>query len=215
MTDTINYKAVFDLHCYHENGRPALQKPFKRDGYYFATDGHSLLYLNQSEMDLDFFIERADTPDCLAVIPTKRTDPVTIDCDKLNKLIQEKAPKIKEQKECFQCDGEGGEECNLGHWHDCEYCDGKGSYDREDGKLIPDESAVFVFDGVALKIKMLQKLILTAKALGRNDVLWVYRENQKASLFQMYPFMLLIMTCVNPPVVDGDEYVNIDLSEII
>jgi hypothetical protein len=211
----INYQQLFLLHCYHEEGRQALQKPFKKDGYYFASDGTSLLYLPQDEMELDFFIERDDAPNCLAVIPVKRSEPIEISINKLIEVINIKSPKIKEQEECYNCGGVGGEECNLGHFHDCEYCEGEGTYEKKDGKMIPDDSAVFVIDGVAMKIKMLQRLIQTAAILQRDTVLWLYRENEKGALFQLYPFHLLLMSCSNPPVDEDDKYINIDLNSIV
>lgn len=47
-------------------------------------------------------------------------------------------------RDCEDCDGEGFEECNLGHEHDCETCNGDGRIDEKghpparDGQVVLD-----------------------------------------------------------------------------
>src|ERR1039457_4029463 len=98
-------KQVFELFTGNDDLRPVMKTPFKRDGYYFATDAHSLVYMADA-IDLGY-AENIKAPNCLAVIPSERHAPISIDMFDLEREINGVTPIVDETIDCYDCDGEG------------------------------------------------------------------------------------------------------------
>lgn len=208
MNETEKLKKAFSLFVGTDELRPALLKPFKQNGFYFSTDAHSLIMAPEN---LDLGYSEQQTPDCLKVFPKDRNDPIEISIAHIEKILLEKTPLIDETIECSSCDGFGTEECNLGHDHDCEDCDGKGYFPTGNGKKVHDKYArKYLLDGQHFQFTQLKRLIDACEILGFEDVNKVSGKDVKPLLLKKNDVTFLIM----PTIIDGEDVI-VDLSSAI
>lgn len=52
--------------------------------------------------------------------------------------LSEAGPVLEQVRRCFDCDGKGSHECDLGHSHDCNRCDGTGKVMKEVDEVLQD-----------------------------------------------------------------------------
>ena len=161
-------KQVFELFTGNDYLRPVMKTPFKRDGYYFATDAHSLVYMRDT-IDLGY-AENLKAPNCLAVIPSERHEPILIDIFELEEEILGRTPIVDETIDCYDCDGEGSEECNLGHSHNCNRCNGTGTVIAKNPKKVLDPTTLYLLLGQCFLYPRLIKLIKACKILDCKTV---------------------------------------------
>lgn len=198
---TINYTQLFNLFCEKEaSWNYNFETPFKQDGFYYATDRHSLISM-PDKSELDF--KELDKPNIEAILPTEFHPPIEIDIKELKQKLIEKTPLVDEKKEedkkCKECDGDGYLECDLGHEHDCHKCDGEGTVVCKEltGNKIPDKEAVFKYRDFYLKQFELDRLVKACEMIGVNKIHKVAGIGTRSLYFKAGDFYILVMACVN------------------
>lgn len=127
--------------CKLDSHRFAIGEPCVRDGNRYATDTRVLIAVPTDEPATDMtgrgrFPKTEFILDQMRYVETWQTWPGVFECSACggHPNIQHAGgvcPKCngKEAKKCLTCHGDGIVECNLGHEHDCDDCDGEGEKD--------------------------------------------------------------------------------------
>lgn len=101
---------IFDGHIYATNGRVAVRMP---------VSGHNNEGVFPPVKDLDWTTTRFSEESFFAPNPGPAiVNPVCVECKGKGKV---------ETITCPDCKGDGTQECDLGHEHDCENCEGIGT----------------------------------------------------------------------------------------
>lgn len=131
-TKEITLDGILNEFLSTDNLKPALKKPCLIDGYVYGTDGHvlikipeSLLFTKHSTFKEFPNVERVINPPLL-------DEKLTIGVDQIRRML-DIIPLQDKFAPCSECD-EGNIECNLGHSHDCQRCDGLGNSTTVIGK---------------------------------------------------------------------------------
>ncbi len=134
MTTSTVAEIDFQQFCEPESG--SLDKPWVAGGIRFATDGRILV------------CEPTDDPDTDLSVYPKRKPPtatgklygqaIAANCDQLLPVDVPDCPEcgqsgLVEYWICSECEGNGEQECDLGHMHDCGKCGGHGCSKRRIG----------------------------------------------------------------------------------
>ncbi len=182
--------------------RPIFHKPYKQEGFYYATDAHALIRVVDSFI-LDFeFQEKPNTKD---VIKPSTHEPIEIDLVELEKHLDSVTPEVADTYECPDCNGYGTEECNLGHDHDCETCDGEGSREYNPVRFVKDRYAKYkIWNGVIAR-NQLQKMFDACKILGIEKINKTAGEGNKQYKFETPEILFLIMPIMNT---GNEEYIK-------
>lgn len=100
--------------------------PFRSGPFYFAAGPHMLLACPVEEVELDFEDDTVakQRPNCLGVLPPERTDSINLEVTPLLQRLAEIG--LTKISECSVCSGSCEQLCDLGHYHECEQCDGTG-----------------------------------------------------------------------------------------
>jgi len=112
--------------------RPTISTPFAtiHDGkdYDCATNGHAMVVVEGST-----FAPRCDAPDIWSVVPNRGVSDQTATTT-FGELLEWCKPEEKPgDGECDTCHGTGEVECDMGHDHTCEDCDGTSEYQGAPG----------------------------------------------------------------------------------
>lgn len=200
VTTEINYEGIFKMFCKKTGYRREIMQPFTQNGKYYATDEISAISMPiGGEMKLQ---EQAK-PMIESVIPKELHEPIEIDVAKFKEAIIKYAPLVDEMKEeeheCRNCDGEGTQECNLGHDHDCEECNGNGIIESKNptGNKIPDKKTVFFFMEAAMNFTELMRLIKASELLGVEKIYKIAGSDKKPFYFRVGKANILVMPCYN------------------
>lgn len=193
-----NIQQAFELFCEDDNLRPVFQKPFISDSLVCATDAYSIIYVKEGDFDIETSSEYK-APNVSGIIPTELHDPVIINIKELESQLQSKCPLVDEmtecEDECTSCDGDGEVECNFGHMHDCEDCDGEGYHDKSTptgNKIIDPACRIRLLEGV-FYYRQIARLIKACNLLGINELSKVYGYGNKGFLFQHGKVNILVM----------------------
>lgn len=181
------------LHVSNDDLRPRMKVPYRQGDFFFATNGTSLAIIPVSAFPELTFAEDEKAPNCLKVIPAERHDPITYNIRRLHELVQS-APKIPLRIQCSTCGGDGYLECNLGHEHECEECN-DGYLDSGD-KVEPDPDQVFVINGIAWRVEILDLIIRSASIVGCENISLIWSKPEKPCLFEMDGINLLFSPAI-------------------
>lgn len=193
MTTTIQIEQLeklLRLHCGNDELRPKMMKPFRHGEFYFAVDGYSLVKVPAS-FQLSF-AEDNEAPNCAKVMPDHRHDPVLWSTSKLAALI-ETAPKVPVKIDCSDCGGDGYLTCDLDHEHECETCDGDGYYEHQT-KVEADPDQVFVIGGVAYRVQLLNRIVMSASLIECEILKLVWSAPEKPCLFELIEGIELLIS---------------------
>lgn len=135
VVETASETVVHGIELLHfcepdEDCRYAINKPYVKNGYLAATDAKIMITFPSTDPDTVFDAGRkAPNPksvlDQISRVEAVNTWPETFPkCDVCG-LVKRRFPPLP--KGCKNCKGLGEVRCNLGHEHDCEDCDGRGS----------------------------------------------------------------------------------------
>lgn len=195
------YTATFNLFKGTDNHHPYFNQPFRQDGFYYATDAQSLIYLPAEVIVLDFHDQ--DRPVPAKIIPKTPTCNVEINVADLERqlvpdMIDETQEKDEENK-CKECEGEGEVECDMGHMHECEECDGTGtitdSIEVTTGRQIVDPRKMFIMDGFGFQYKQLRRLVDACRLLGVETITKTNGARLTGNLFKCGAVGILVMPC--------------------
>lgn len=192
-TDTIiDYESLFELFVSDDELRPYMMQPFKQGGYYMATDAHSLIMMPCSKIELPF--PEQTKPDACSIIPKVENCNRIID---INYLEQQLSPHYEEQtiydKDCPECNGEGGKDCNLNHWHECDHCNGDGSLYKSTGKRIGSTYNTYRIGAVGFSHFQLYRLIEACKMIGVTEAIHCTEGEITPNVFKCGDIEILIM----------------------
>mgnify|MGYP001563553318 CR=1 FL=1 len=199
VTTEINYEKAFELFIGKDELRPMMHKPFKQQGFYFATDAMGLIYMPTNEAELNY--EEQDKPSCFLIVPKKEDIKIEININEIEaklipELIDEMIIKQKEI-ECKECDGEGSLECDLGHDHECSECYGTGEVESEikepTGNKIPNPDKQFIMFDVYFAYWQLKRLIDTCKVLGVEQIIKTNGNERQGNVFNLGKVNVMIM----------------------
>ncbi len=203
MTDTkIDYKKVFSLFVATENevpARPELYTPFTQGEMQYATDAIAIIRLPIEKENLEF--DRREKPKCEKVIPAESNCNVKIKISDLESqlvptMIDEVIYETKEMR-CRNCRGRGEAECDMGHNHECDQCDGTGTIEGEvekpTGNKIADPDKGFSLLGVEFLYKQLNRLVTACKLMGVETVEKTYGEVSRANVFLCGDCTIVVM----------------------
>ena len=135
----------------YESSRFAMDKPFVKNGFKYATDARIIIRVPTDEPDTD--IGETKFPDTEhiyakyeAVVCDQEWPESFPDCPTCGQL------GYAIQYECMTCRGEGYQKCDLWHDHECDECYGHG-YTK--GRMCKDDKEVRVtHDGKDCDIKI-------------------------------------------------------------
>lgn len=206
------YDKVFKLYCSTDKLRPTLQNPFKQNGYYLATDAYNICMLKSDLIDLEY--GELEKPDCMKWIGLINDNfKYSLSIAELkNKLIFKMIDDF-EYEECKKCDGEGYEECDLGHEHDCEECDGRGEIKINTGKQIVDKNQIYTINNVGFNARDLDRLIKISELLNEdtlNIIQFSSLASAKPTLVKLGDLYILIML-INLEYSENTEKIDINL----
>jgi hypothetical protein len=187
---------VFKMFVSTDEMRTKLLQPFMQSGSYISTDGHSLIMIPVHKAELNYK-EQAD-PDVLKVMPKQNCD-FTININQLEKNIIERSENnIDEydqpERECVQCNGEGFQECDLGHEHECGRCGGEGYYQpgKKTGKQKPAYNSAGTIGEGAFWWRELERFIKACRLLKIEDVRLLNVTKDKPALIQAGDFTFIV-----------------------
>ena len=191
-------KNIFQPFVGHDDRREEMNSPMKQNGFYFATDAHTLICCPVSICpDADF--EERNKPNCTAVMPTERTEAIEIETSFIN-TINEVLPMTEETKieliDCKECYGSGIVECNYGHEHECDECDASGKKEgkKKTGNVIKDFYCLIKVWGIIFRYQELKKVFEVANKLNLAKFSLIRGAQSKGNLFQVGDFQVLIMS---------------------
>jgi hypothetical protein len=201
-------KKIFQKFVAISDLRISLRTPFKKDGYFVATNGHRLISIPEDYMNLGYDLALKPPQRLKTLIECTGGTEYQILSKDLMVFIEKNALMVPESEECFECGGVGGNECDLGHEHECEECNGSGKMILNDPKSIKDEQTIFEIHGVWYSYMELKNLILSIDSLGVGSFSLINHENLKAGIVRMFPFTFLIMPCRKITGADNEHVSN-------
>jgi len=186
------YLKLFAPYCSIDPLRPDMHDIFKEGGKHFATDGHTLIYIDEAICP-DLAEENPKSPMPSKLPIDKRTPTFQISTTKLIEVLKT-AQQINERIDCVECEGEGYQECNLGHDHECEYSDGNGFHGTD--KLVPSPTQGFIINDTVMSHRYLTRLANTASTLEVLIIDMILTQEAGICLFQLGEVFVLIMPMV-------------------
>ena len=168
--------------------RTAMLKPFIYRGDTYATDGHSLIrFLGVDE-------RYGENELMVSTVFPEHVAPVEITTASLREKVFA-VPQIQEMIKCPDCNGDGEKKCdNCGFTNDCETCNGDGEVIGKKGKMILDDSASIVLDGVHFYLRIFKKLVAVADEMNVKSVLRMSDANAlRANEFLVGDVTVLLM----------------------
>ena len=139
----------------YESSRFAMDKPFVKNGFKYATDARIIIRVPTDEPDTGIGEKKFPDPNTVygpreSIVCDQDWPDSFPDCPTCGQLGYEI------RFECPICDGSGYHECDLGHDHECEECGGNGSTQR---RLRPtDKEVKSTHDGKDCAIKIGKEL---------------------------------------------------------
>lgn len=186
------YEKVFNLFIAGDDDlRPDLCRPFKQDGFYYATDAYSLIFLPVQGTDLPFQEQYKPCP--AKIIPKEPNCNIEINVADLERQLL--PDMIDEMEDCTECEGKGERDCDMGHTHDCPNCDGTGEKKTSTDKKIEDPTKMFVLDGIGFQYWQLRRLIDACKLLGVETITKTNGDGLNVNLFKCGAAGVLVMPC--------------------
>lgn len=192
------YDYVLSLFCGQDELRPAFANPFPQEGFYCATDSHSLIIIDKSLTGLQYEgHEKAPNALNLYKNLTNDSEFTLSKYEFLSGFFTAEQKFLHSKKKCEKCDGKGYNECHCcGHENDCEECDGSG----EDFEQIPFgkpflHGELVRFAKTTFYPNSLNKVFQTAYILGEDKIIVKYEKDQpyRARAFYIGDVRILLM----------------------
>ncbi len=175
--------------------REWMGKPFKQNGLIIATNAICLIAITDKG---DNNYEILEKPNCSSVLELNHPCSHIININDLETKVNNATPDIEEllitHTTCKKCHGEGGEECSLDHWHECEDCeDGEVEHVRRTGKKTKDADTHYKLDGSIFSHKYISILIESCKLLGFSEIEKVGGGPINANVFKKDDVTIVLM----------------------
>lgn len=108
-----------------DNLKPDLQKPHLKDGFVYGSNGHIAIKIPEARL-FTRYLPGGKYPDVERVLNQPLLpESIILVKDQIREVLNQ-LPLHNKYAPCALCD-EGSLECNLGHVHDCNACDGLGN----------------------------------------------------------------------------------------
>lgn len=173
-------------------------EPVTQGDKVFATDGHAIIQIDKKMVRIPYYAH--SRYDLHSVFPSYDDIDWTIVDVKKMKFILNTFHQLEDEMEeqsstCAKCDGEGTIECDLGHDHDCDQCDGDGEMHvlMPTGKQIIDPHSVY-YDGVNyFTYHQMSRVLDVVEVLGHDKFALKRIADKKPYLINSGPFMIAMM----------------------
>lgn len=211
-----NLNQIFDLFVGTDDHRAALLYPFEIKGKIYATDAHSMVFIDKKYCDFD--IENPfNPPNCEAVIPMENMSKfLKIEQSFFDQYKTEDEYIVTEKREaCAECNGSGQVEWeyeNHTKKDDCPECAGSGDGELEkvkSGNKTFSENLLFKIDDTFFAAKMFYRLLQVKKLLESEIIVLSKSGKHKAYLFSIGICKILLMPVYH------DEDREFEIVEII
>lgn len=189
---------VLNMFVGHDEIRPVMMSPFEQGGYYISTNGNHLVAIKSKGFNLDFNND-LDTPAAAGLLSKDLHKPIKIDLRLLKSEIDSKTPMVdqyeEEVKECYQCDGDGYQTCDLDHEHDCLKCEGEGEikeHSKPTGVMVKKSGIYFKSKSISMGDYMINKLIDLCNLLEIDVVTKISGTKTTPSIYNVGEFTVLL-----------------------
>ena len=191
---------VYRDFCGTNDYQPTMKKPFYQRGRTIATNGHVMISSEGKLLECP----EVNSPDACKVIDEclPSEEQFEVECLKIIDFIIENSPLVHVEGEtkCFECDGQGEKECDMGHDHECDECEGFGTLNTGiKAHDMPDPDQEFSFKGVKFRAEILLKILTGFMDLGFEKCTWYTHQELKSNLFVAGEFKIIGMPCFNNP----------------
>lgn len=200
------YLEALNLHKGNDKYRFWMNTPFYVNNLAIATDGHTMIKMSKDFVQGLNICERDNPSDILNVIPDVKNENLKLDLEDIIKAISKIKKKdgydvIGEDCKCGECGGSGEVEWEYESWTkdmDCPKCDGEGYESLEikkpNGKKIIDESFFIDIKESRFSIKIINRLLETAKILDEKEIVLVcHLKHNAPSIFKIGEVEVLCM----------------------
>lgn len=184
--------------------RPWMNKPFFQDGFTYSSDAHIAIAIPQN-----LGYEVLEKPNIGRVFTADNPCNILVDIEEIKATMNINIPNIEEvitkYTNCVSCNGEGGEECNLDHWHDCEDCDGDGEITskHKTGKMVKSSAYFCDINGSLYATRYVSKMIEACEMLGITKMELISSAPTRAGIFKHQLASIVIMPVLK---VEQDEF---------
>lgn len=184
-----NLIKVFPLFFGDDDLRPFFKTGQKQDGFFYATDAHALIRVPDT-YDLPYTVNEK-APHFYRVVPPP-VEKIEIDIKELHSKIDAVTPKVIATKPCDACDGNGYNECDLGHEHECELCN-DGEIEIVPRRKVFDKYTEYKFHRTRCSRLQLMKMITACEMLGIEKVYKVHGAENRAACYVADDVLFLVM----------------------
>lgn len=191
-----NYEKILRSFTSVEPMKKGLLEPHFDGDCYYASCGHSLVWINKEVGELSFS-ENKDAPNFKSVITTKKTEFITFNVNEFRNLINEKVSLVKDSYECDECEGGGEVTCNYGHEHECNYCGGSGCIIKEPNKMVLDKDCLCEIYGVFIKLKYIDRMLSALELINISDFICEYK-SESSNVFTAGKISFILMGTIKP-----------------
>ncbi len=196
-------KDIFELFVRNELIHPVWNKPFCRNGKVYATDGKSLIMIDEKDCDFDYFNEfQDDAPIVENVIPEPNTS-IFLNMPFSEFELFRNEDELKafgENISCDTCDGDGVVEWEFEHWtkeFTCPKCDGDGLQEkvqyRKTGKKTFSLSAKVRLLNAMFSMINFYRLVQVQRMIGEPVELIFQGQHNTGFLFKIGICTILMM----------------------
>lgn len=181
------YLNALKLHQGNDDLRPWMTKPFYIQDFAYATDAHSMIWLEKKLVEGLEICENERPTNVTGIIPESRNENLILDVEKIKEAISkielvDDYDTIGENVKCSECDGDGEVEWEYESWTkdmDCPKCDGEGfeSSDKQvlNGKKVIDKGYQINIKQSRFSVEMILKLLKTQELLKAKEIVLVYQ----------------------------------------
>lgn len=200
------YDKALRLHTGNDELRDWMMEPFYIENTVFATDAHSLIWIDKNLVSELKPYARPNPNNILSVIPESRNKNQILDIESI-KLALENFPKvdgfdlIDNTIKCVSCNGEGEVEWEYeGYIKDfeCPVCYGEGETGSvksvPNGKKVPPDNLCIKLKGSIISMEQIKKVLKTKDVLEAENVVLVFNNlPYQPSIFKIDEAEVMVM----------------------
>ena len=193
---TVNkYDELLNYFVSTDELRPVLQEPCLNGDYVVATDGHKAIKIPISLLENEYKVSEK-YPNLQKIIDDSLRDHK---CDGIIRLadlkeVFSKFEEIDDYGICLMCDGDGTHECECGHRHECQECDGTGDGKYKIGKKFDDEGK-FCIGNAIFNANNFRPIYDIFKHFGNNHIKLLANPQFQVNVFVVGDIQIIIMPC--------------------